>query len=109
MAMKYAQQAGKKYLCEGDISSLKQRAAQAIQMMNADTIKEYSIQAIQMMPAEMLSNVLKASPICAPGGSMPMSMPMSMYGGKKKKTRKQKRKQRKTRKQKRKQRKTRKH
>jgi hypothetical protein len=97
MAMKYAQQAGKKYLCEGrDISLLKQRAAQTIQMMNADTIKEYSIKAIEMMPAEMLSNILKASPICAPGGSM--SMPMSMFGGKKQKTRKQKRKQRKTRK-----------
>jgi ketopantoate hydroxymethyltransferase len=98
MAMKYGQQLGKKYLCEGDISSLKERAAQTIQMMNADTIKEYSIKAIQMMPAETLSNILKASPICAPGGSMPMSM--SMFGGKKQeqKTRKQKRKQRKTRK-----------
>ena len=96
MAMKYGQQLGKKYLCEGDISSLKQRAAQTIQMMNADTIKEYSIKAIEMMPAETLSNILKSSPICAPGGSM--SMPMSMFGGKKQKTRKQKRKQRKTRK-----------
>jgi hypothetical protein len=96
MAMKYGQQAAKKYLCEGDISSLKQRAAQAIQMMNADTIKEYSIKFIEMMPAETLSNILKSSPICAPGGSM--SMPMSMFGGKKQKTRKQKRKQRKTRK-----------
>jgi hypothetical protein len=96
MAMKYGQQLGKKYLCEGDISSLKQRAAQTIQMMNADTIKEYSIKAIEMMPAETLSNILKASPICAPGGSMSMSMPM--FGGKKQKTRKQKRKQRKTRK-----------
>ena len=94
MAMKYGQQLGKKYLCEGDISSLKERAAQTIQMMNADTIKEYSIKAIQMMPAETLSNILKASPICTPGGSMPMSM----FGGKKQKTRKQKRKQRKTRK-----------
>jgi hypothetical protein len=96
MAMKYGQQLGKKFLCEGDISSLKQRAAQTIQMMNADTIKEYSIKAIEMMPAETLSNILKASPICAPGGSMPMSM----FGGKKQKqkTRKQKRKQRKTRK-----------
>jgi hypothetical protein len=92
MAMKYGQQAAKKYLCEGDISSLKQRAAQTIQMMNADTIKEYSIKAIEMMPAETLSNILKASPICTPGGSMPM------FGGKKQKTRKQKRKQRKTRK-----------
>jgi hypothetical protein len=96
MAMKYGQQAAKKYLCEGDISSLKQRAAQTIQMMNADTIKEYSIKAIEMMPAETLSNILKASPICTPGGSM--SMPISMFGGKKQKTRKQKRKQRKTRK-----------
>jgi hypothetical protein len=90
MAMKYAQQAGKKYLCEGDISSLKQRAAQAIQMMNADTIKEYSIQAIQMMPAETLSNILKSSPICAPGGSM--------FGGKKQKTRKHKKHSKRTRK-----------
>lgn len=98
MAMKYGQQLGKKYLCEGDISSLKQRAAQTMEAMNADMIKKYSIQAIQMMPAETLSNILKASPICAPGGSM--SMPMSMFGGKKQKqkTRKQKRKQRKTRK-----------
>jgi hypothetical protein len=70
------QSMAKTYLCEGDISSLKQRAAQMI----------------QMMPAEMLSNILKKSPICTPGGSMPM------FGGKKQKTRKQKRKQRKTRK-----------
>jgi ketopantoate hydroxymethyltransferase len=95
-AMSFGQQAGKKYLCEGDISSLKQRAAQTMEAMNADMIKKYLIQAIQMMPAETLSNILKASPICAPGGSMPMSM--SMFGGKKQKTRKQKRKQRKTRK-----------
>jgi hypothetical protein len=98
MVMKYGQQAAKKYLCEGDISSLKERAAQTIQMMNADTIKEYSIKAIQMMPAETLSNILKASPICTPGGSMSMPISMPMYGGKKQKTRKQKRKQRKTRK-----------
>jgi hypothetical protein len=96
MAMKYGQQAAKKYLCEGDISSLKQRAAQTMEAMNADMIKKYSIQAIQMMPAETLSDILKKSPICTPGGSMPMSM----FGGKKQKqkTRKQKRKQRKTRK-----------
>ena len=76
IVMKYGQQAAKKYLCEGDISTIKTRA----------------IQAIQMMPDETLSNILKASPICAPGGSMPM------FGGKKQTTRKQKRKQRKTRK-----------
>ena len=71
----FAQAAGKKYICEGDISTIKDRA----------------IKAIQMMPNEVAATMLKASPLCAPGGSM-----SSMFGGKKAKTRKQKRKARKS-------------
>ena len=77
---KFVETEGKRYVCEGDLS----------------TIKKRTIQAIQMMPDEVVDKLLKLSPICSPGRSM-----RSMFGGKKQKTRKQKRKQ--------KQRKTRKH
>jgi hypothetical protein len=68
----FAQFAGKKYICEGDMTSIKQRA----------------IQAIQMMPDTMVAQMIKESPFCKSHGGK--------RGGK---TRKQKRKQRKTRKQ----------
>jgi hypothetical protein len=67
----FAQSAGKKYICQGDMTSIKQRA----------------IQAIQMMPDTMVAQMIKESPFCKSHGGK--------RGGK---TRKQKRKQRKTRK-----------
>lgn len=76
MATGFAKEYAKKQLCSGDVSTIKQRA----------------IKAIQMMPDSTVSTMIKSSPICSPGGMN------SMMGGKKRKTRKQKRKQRKTRK-----------
>lgn len=73
MATGYAMKLAKDRVCSADISSVKQRA----------------IQAIQLMPDTMVSSMIKSSPICSPQG---------MMGGKKRKTRKQKRKARKTRK-----------
>lgn len=77
----FAQTSGRKFLCEGDMSSVKQRA----------------IQAIQMMPDAMVAKMIKASPICS--SQSPMGSFESPFGGRRRgKTRKQKRKQRKTRK-----------
>ena len=85
MAMKrfgnFAQTTGRKYICEGDMSTIKNRA----------------IQAIEMMPDAMVAKMIKSSPICT--SQSPMGSMESLLGGKRK-TRKQKRrsKARKTRK-----------
>lgn len=67
MATGFAKDYAKKQLCSGDVSTIKQRA----------------IKAIQMMPDTMVSNMIKSSPICSSEQSM------NMFGGKKRKTRKQ--------------------
>jgi hypothetical protein len=69
MATGFAKEYAKKQLCSGDVSTIKQRA----------------IKAIQMMPDAMVSNMIKSSPIC----SSHQSMNMNMFGGKQRKTRRQ--------------------
>ena len=80
-ATEFAQKSGRQYICEGDMTSIKQRA----------------IQAIQMMPDTMVAKMVKSSPICTSQSSMGSFE--SLFGGTRgKKTRKQKKNQKKTRK-----------
>jgi hypothetical protein len=82
-ALKYAMSFGQGFLknkvCSGD----------------AESIKANAIRALEAMPASAVTKLVQQSPICSSQGSVSMS---SMFGGKKAKTRKLKRKQRKTRK-----------
>jgi hypothetical protein len=73
-AMSVGQNFAKKQICSG----------------NVDTIKANAIRALEMMPASSVSAMIQKSPLCSGQGSM--------FGGKKAKTRKLKRKLRKTRK-----------
>lgn len=75
-AMSFGQNMVKKKVCSGDVESIKANA----------------IRALEMMPASAVSKLIQQSPLCSGQGSMSMA---SMLGGKKGKTRKQKRKQRK--------------
>ncbi len=78
-AMSFGQNFAKKQICSGNVESIKANA----------------IRALQMMPASSVSAMIQQSPLCSGQGSMSMA---SMFGGKKAKTRKLKRKLRKTRK-----------